>query len=45
MAKIAFSYTNTAMLKQMNPNVESPDIDTNKFNWRPFQLKLKFIYA
>jgi len=38
LARIAFAYTNAAMLKQMNPNTEKEKIDSNKFNWRPFQL-------
>jgi hypothetical protein len=38
LARIAFAYTNAAMLKQMNPNVEGNNIESEKFNWRPFQL-------
>lgn len=35
-AKLAFSFMNAAMLKQMTASQKSPDVD--KFNWRPFQL-------
>lgn len=38
LARIAFAYTNASMLKQMNPNIESKDIQNEKYNWRPFQL-------